>query len=162
MEPWLGNMPNTYDQDFGDALNLLETALSQWGEAERIGTESNPRILEYLRAAGLRELADETPWCGAFITWCAARCGITPPPLPAVARSWLSVGQPATDPKLGDIVVLKRGQQWQGHVGLFIRRQLNEVLVLGGNQSDRVGLGSYPFESIIGFRRITSAVEVRK
>ena len=88
------------------------------------------------------------------MTFLASRCGITPPPLPSVARSWLSVGQPATDPKLGDIVVLKRGQQWQAHVGLFVRKRSAEVLVLGGNQGDCVGIAAFPAHLILGFRSL--------
>ena len=137
-------------------MTLIEAALSQWGEAERIGTAFNPRIAEYLATCGLGP-SDEQPWCGAFMTFLASRCGITPPLLPAVARSWLTVGHPVTDPKIGDIVVLGRGERWEGHVGLLVRfiNERTEILILGGNQADRVGVAPFNVDKVIGYRRLT-------
>ena len=133
---------------------LIEAALSQWGEAERVGNAANPRMLDYLAAAGIRLPSDVIPWCGCFMTWCAAHAGIVPPPHPAVARSWLTIGQVVTDPKVGDIVVIQRGETWQGHVGLFIRRDGDKVLVLGGNQGDQVCIAGHKASAILGIRRL--------
>ena len=133
---------------------LIDVALGEWGEAERHGADSNPRILEYLRSAGLSSTTDGTPWCGAFMAWCAARCGVVPPPHPAAARSWLTVGQAVSGPALGDIVVLERGERWQGHVAFFICRRGNMIPLLGGNQGDRVGIADYDTSRVLGYRRI--------
>ena len=134
---------------------IIEFALAEWGEAERAGTAVNPRIIEYLKTVGLGQLGDGEPWCGAFAAWCAVRASIVPPSFPAVARSWLSVGQSVTSPRVGDIVVFRRGASWEGHVAFYIRHSPDKrhVLTLGGNQGDKVGINEYEAEDVLGFRR---------
>ncbi|MDQ1255853.1 MAG: hypothetical protein QG656_447, partial [Candidatus Hydrogenedentes bacterium] len=63
-----------------------------------------------------------------------------------------------------DVVVLKRGTGSQpgpevikapGHVGFFSGREGNEVLMLGGNQSDSVNVTRYESSRILGIRRLS-------
>jgi hypothetical protein len=49
-------------------------------------------------------------------------------------------------------VVLARGNSsWQGHVAFFEREEKGRIVCLGGNQSDRVSLASYPTSRLLGF-----------
>ncbi|MCL2915995.1 hypothetical protein L2725_19835 [Shewanella corallii] len=61
------------------------------------------------------------------------------------------------------MVILKRGKGAQpgpdvikapGHVGFFAGFDGNDVLVLGGNQSDEVNVGRYPASKLLGIRRL--------
>ena len=146
-------MSIAHNQGDGDAMTLIETALSEWGEAERIGAAFNPRIAEYLATCGLGP-SDEETWCAAFLTWCAIRSGVAAPPRPAVARSWLTVGQPVTNPSVGDIAVLRRGEPWQAHVGLFVRKDGDAVRILGGNQGKHVGIEAFRAGDVVGYRSL--------
>ena len=117
---------------------------------------------------------DEVPWCSVFangIFWILR----LPRSKSARARSWLEVGTHVTlgDAEPGyDVVILQRGDGVQpgpevikapGHVGLFagihrfVDRGGNEredVLVLGGNQSNAVSVRPYPSSRILGIRRV--------
>ena len=75
------------------------------------------------------------------------------PTFSALARSWLDWGKETSDPKPGDIVVLKRGSSvWQGHVGFFVKRDLLTVTVYGGNQADEVRESRFLRVSVLGYR----------
>jgi hypothetical protein len=41
-----------------------------------------------------------------------------------------------------------------GHVGFFAGVDGTKILVLGGNQSDSVSIGSYPKNTLLGVRRL--------
>lgn len=72
------------------------------------------------------------------------------------ARSFLNWGTETTEPQLGDIVVLSRGDPdgWKGHVGFFKGFDANgDILILGGNQGDSVSVSSYSKDRLLGYRR---------
>jgi uncharacterized protein (TIGR02594 family) len=114
------------------------------------GPKHHPRIIEYLQSVrGLDEfhLTDETPWCSAFVNWCMAQAGAQRSHSP-LARSWGSVGSPllpGAPAQEGDIVVFhSRHNQINGHVGFYITRDQDRLLILGGNQGNRVSYQWYP------------------
>jgi uncharacterized protein (TIGR02594 family) len=120
--------------------------------AERRGGE-HPRILEYLGTCS--DLAegeadrDSTPWCSAFVNWCLARAGFEGTDS-GWARSWAEWGEAIEAPRLGAIAVWARGRSSAdepvvtGHVAFVVEDLGDSLLVLGGNQSDRVCLKTYP------------------
>jgi len=122
--------------------------------AEVKGTRHNPKILEYHATTTLRANQDETPWCSSFVNWCvtqADRKGTNR----ANARSWLSWGQPLTQPKKGAVAVFWRGKSNDGrtgHVGFFLEDNGSTVKLLGGNQGDRVSIKSQSMKKFLGFR----------
>lgn len=120
---------------------MLEIALSQWGITEWPGEQHNPEVLKYFKDCGFDTIKDdETSWCSAFMCWCALKAGI-PHTKSLVARSWMSWGKRVFEPKVGDVVVFKRGSlSWQGHVGLYIRSTGTQVYTLGGNQGNTVNI----------------------
>lgn len=129
------------------------------------GATDHPFIVWCLSICGLPNEPDETAWCSAFTNGIAYICGL-PRSKRANARSWLTVGAKIglEDAKCGyDIVVLKRGTGEQpgpdvlnapGHVGFYHGHTSEVVYILGGNQSDAVGVSPYPVSRILGVRRL--------
>ncbi len=125
-----------------------------------------PQIIEAKKYHGKREEYDNavlrgligfdpytTAWCAGFVNAIEKKCGRKGTGK-LNARSYLKYGTPVTTPKLGDIVVFKRGNSsWEGHVGYFMLEDSNGILVLGGNQSNKVCYKYYPEASLLGFRR---------
>lgn len=142
-------------------MNILETALSQYGVKEIRGESDNQTIVDYAVDSGFSWVNDdETPWCSIFINWCAMKLGMERTKK-ATARSWLNIGIPIEMPDIGDIVVLKRGNStWQGHVGIFISFEGEYINLLGGNQSNQVKISKYKKTDILGFRKLRNEGEV--
>jgi uncharacterized protein (TIGR02594 family) len=113
----------------------------------------HPRILEYLATCSDLEEGeaerDSTPWCSAFVNWCLGQCGIEGTDS-GWARSWAEWGRPIDPPSPGAIAVWARGRSSgdepvvTGHVAFLVEDLGDSLLVLGGNQSDRVCLKAYP------------------
>jgi uncharacterized protein (TIGR02594 family) len=123
------------------------------GIVEIPGRAHHPRILEYHGTTTLRATTDETPWCSSFVNWCFYHSGIMGTRL-ANARSWLAWGRRLEGPVEGCVVVLKRGQSLTaGHVGFFAGPGPDaRVLILGGNQSNRVSTARYRTADVLGYR----------
>lgn len=138
--------------------DLLGAALREYGITEVTGNVHNLRILQYSKELKLDWVKDdETAWCGIFMGYLHHKLGLKAPAQPALARNWLSVGEPTSDPKLGDLVVFWRDSLagTSGHVGIYINysEDGNNIYVLGGNQSNQVNITPYRAERVLGFRR---------
>ena len=135
------------------------------GVTEVAGTSSNPLILAMLKLDANWVEDDDVPWCSAwlnFVCWLLE----LPRSRSLAARSWLMVGRSIslTDAQIGfDVVVLTRGVGAQpgpntlnapGHVGWFAGMDDTHVLLLGGNQGDRVSIAAFPKTRILGIRRL--------
>jgi uncharacterized protein (TIGR02594 family) len=130
------------------------------GVSEVPGAGNNPRVVEYLHAtSNLGEATrskDETPWCSAFVNWCVREAGLQGT-RSALARSWLSWGEPISTPRRGCIVVFERERIF-GHVGFYLGETADAVQVLGGNQQDpvsgiyQVSEKYYPKSALLGYR----------
>jgi uncharacterized protein (TIGR02594 family) len=135
----------------------LQIAVEELGTREIAGDEHNPRIVQYHQATTLKATTDEVPWCASFVNWCLQEGGSIGS-RSAAARSFQTWGLPvkiSVNPRLGmgSIIVLRRGSNpRQGHVGFYVGRLPGYVLVLGGNQSNRVQVDAYPFGQILGCR----------
>jgi uncharacterized protein (TIGR02594 family) len=135
------------------------------GSKEVPGTTSNPQVLAMLRLDENWPQDDSVPWCSAFANYVAWLLRL-PRSKSLRARSWLNVGQVISleeaEPGF-DVVIFKRGTGSQpgpevidapGHVGFFAGVDGTKILVLGGNQSDSVSIGSYPKNALLGVRRL--------
>lgn len=123
----------------------LAIAESQIGTEEFPGSESNPAITKYFRATGLGGHPDDSvPWCSAFVNWVMEQAGYRGTRR-ANARSWVDWGARIPGPKRGAIAVLWRGhpESKQGHVGFVVDTAPYRVILLGGNQGNRVGRQEY-------------------
>jgi uncharacterized protein (TIGR02594 family) len=132
---------------------------------EVTGAEHNLRILQYHDTTTLDASTDEVPWCSSFVNWVFAQAD-QQRTRSARARSWLDWGIPQGVPLLGSVVVLKRGSGPQpgptvldapGHVGFFAGFTARgggagRLVLLGGNQGDRVSLREYPILNTLGYR----------
>lgn len=134
---------------------LLKIALSQYGVKEIAGENDSSQIMQYAKDLKWDWYKhDEIAWCALFINWVAWKAGYEFTNK-ANARSFLDIGEIVENPEIGDIIILERGNSsWQGHVGLFINFYEEQVLILGGNQSDSVNISKYNKSKILGFRKL--------
>lgn len=154
-------------------VNAFQLASRYVGTTEVAGSADSPRVVAWLADAGLEGQHDETAWCASFVTHVCRLLGLPVPKFPARARSWLTVGDTVPDWTLAwpafDVVVLKRGDGPQpgpevldapGHVGFFAgfgsRPADGSIVVLGGNQGDKVSYQSFPEQRVLGVRRLHS------
>lgn len=140
------------------------------GLKEVPGAGSNPQVLAFLRLDNAWPTGDDVAWCSAFVNYIAWLLRL-PRSKNLAARSWLGVGVPVTsakDAKVGDIVILKRGEGDQpgpeviaapGHVGFFASYEgfSDTIQVLGGNQGDQVSVAPFKASRVLGIRRIENA-----
>lgn len=149
------NLPNEGEELLS---KILEKSLEEYGVKEVPGNRHNDRILMYAREIGEDWVrTDETSWCSIFLCWAAANSGTSSPRTKkATARSWLKVGEPTKNPKVGDVVVFWRDSRnsWKGHVGIFISKRGGKIYVLGGNQDNKVCIKSYDEDRLLGYRRM--------
>lgn len=131
----------------------LSIAQKELGISEIRGPAYNPRILEYHRETTLRATSDEVPWCSAFVCAILEWSGI-PSTRSARARSYENWGIGLESPRTGCVVVLWRGSKdgTSGHVGFYVGETKDKIVLLGGNQGDKVSVQSYPKEQIIAYR----------
>jgi uncharacterized protein (TIGR02594 family) len=144
--------------------DIIKIAASQLGVKEIIGNEDNPKIVNYAKEAGFKNISDdETPWCSIFVNWCCLKAGLQRTNR-ANARSWLSVGKPVDNPVPGDIVVFWRESlsSWKGHVGIFFGYSKDKrlVYVLGGNQKNCVSVQGYDASKVLGFRQLAPSDKI--
>ncbi len=119
---------------------------------EVTGKENNPRIVWYHAFTTLKATDDETPWCSAFMNAAAFSCGFQSK-RSAAAISWKDFGIEGTG-ETGDIVVIQRKGGY--HVAFLhdtYRPGDKNMLLLGGNQSNKVGVSHFKAEGIIAIRR---------
>jgi len=131
----------------------MAEAWQQLGKREVAGRRHNHAILDFFRDAGRGDITrDEVPWCAAFVGACLERTG-SDGTGSLMARSYLNWGEVLAYPRLGAVVVLKRGTDpHKGHVGFWVGETEDAHLLLGGNQSDAVTVASYSKERLLGFR----------
>ncbi|MDP5309027.1 TIGR02594 family protein [Paracoccus spongiarum] len=122
------------------------------------GKKTNPRIYLYHASTGHGD-EDSVPWCSSFVNYCVEKAGLKGTNSKA-ARSWHEQGwgdEVTEAPREGDIVVWRR--QWTnaagqpesgGHVGFLVSANATSITVLGGNQSGRVSIASYPRNGSLG------------
>lgn len=135
-------------------MNWIDLAKSYIGLSEVPGKKHNSKILEWWKAIKATFMDDETPWCAAFVGGVLEECGIESS-RSAAARSYLKWGVPLAGPCEGCLVVFWRGvpDGWPGHVGFVVGRdELGNLMVLGGNQGDRVSVQGFSSLRVLDFR----------
>jgi uncharacterized protein (TIGR02594 family) len=129
----------------------MEVAKSFLGASETRDTEVLSGF--FSKAGGQKLSPAETAWCAAFVNAALGASGQKGTGT-LLARDFLKFGTATNKPQQGDIVVLSRGNSsWQGHVGFYAGRDANgNILVLGGNQGDKVSIAPYAANRVLGFR----------
>jgi uncharacterized protein (TIGR02594 family) len=136
-------------------ITAIQVAKRFLGIKEIEGQKDNPFVVWCLSTCGL-DTSDETPWCSAFINAICFMLGLQRSNS-AWARSWLDVGTPVPleQAKSGfDICIFQMGTGTQGHVGFYVGLHEEDIMILGGNQSNSVSLKMYPKEILLGVRRL--------
>lgn len=123
------------------------------GLTEIVGSRHEAKVLEFFAEAGHPEIHDdETAWCAAFANAMLRRAGYAGTGSLA-ARSFLTWGTTLDAPRLGCIVVYKRGDsEWQGHVNFFTRKVGSKIYGIGGNQSNAVNETGINEADVLGYR----------
>lgn len=130
----------------------LTIALNQIGTTEIPGPGSNSKIDEYLKVVGMPS-DDDIAWCSGFACWCLEEASYKSTRKPN-AQSFLHSTNFITlaEPRLGCIVVFKRGSEpWMGHVGFWLDMYRRYIRLLGGNQSNRVGINNYKESDVMAY-----------
>lgn len=143
--------------------SVVEVASRFEGTKEVPGNAHNAQIVAMLELDSSWAHKDEIPWCSAFVNYVAFLLGLERTKS-LRARSWLRVGTAVVDGALpGDIFIFSRGS-WKpgpevikapGHVGIFLKRESEAVLILGGNQGNAVSRKLYPAKDVLGVRRLS-------
>jgi uncharacterized protein (TIGR02594 family) len=129
------------------------------GVAEIPGAKSDPWIKAmWLKLKGgawfwktYGEDDSRLPWCGGFAAYCMDACQIPAPKNYASASGWLDWGVPLPQAMVGCVVVFTRNGG--GHVGFVVGKdKLGNLLVLGGNQGDKVSIRAFPLARVAGYR----------
>tara|TARA_B110000259_G_C14002379_1_gene396702 strand:+ start:1361 stop:1879 length:519 start_codon:yes stop_codon:yes gene_type:complete len=103
-----------------------------------------------------------TEWCAAFINMILFENDLpmssTVSPYPLTARSFLEWGTEVKEPTKGDIIVFRRGEPWQGHVGFYVSTTTDQngveyYNILGGNQGNAVSIDPYAISRVVSIRR---------
>jgi len=130
--------------------NWIQIAINELGTQEVEGSDSNPRIDEYLRSVKIQG-NDEIPWCAAFVNWVLGEANLKATGT-ARARSFCAIGTKCHE-KFGALAIFERGKDpLAGHVGFIMDTFKQKVYLLGGNQSNRVGIGMYQKSKLITCR----------
>jgi uncharacterized protein (TIGR02594 family) len=131
----------------------LSIAKKEIGVTRFHGLENNLRIIEYLRTTRLPQpLSDKIDWSSAFVNWCLRKNGIKGTNS-ALNRSWLEWGDKLDQPRIGAIVVLTfDSPHIHSHVGFYIGESANNILLLGGNQSNMVSVKPFSKDKVLGYR----------
>ena len=130
------------------------------GIVEVPGEQHDTRILRYHAGTTLGATEDEVPWCAAFVGFCIEQAGLSSTNS-ARARSYLEWGRELAPPAYGAVVVFSRGPEppgpevieAPGHVGFLVASPTpHELLVLSGNQSNKVCIRAYARSRLLGVR----------
>ena len=138
-----------------DSLNIPEyvkIALKEVGVKEIAGGVHNLRVLEYQATTSGKYTDDETPWCGAFISWVMKQAGIKHNiKIPERAKEWANFGYKVDEPELGSIAIKSR--VGGGHVCIVVgQRADGKLYCIGGNQNNQVNIAVYAKEVFETFR----------
>lgn len=136
----MSKLPSKYQFLLNEgAPAILVQALKQYGVTEIVGIKHNPIIVNYFKEVGWSHIKDdETPWCGAFIGFCAKQAGLSVPATCIQALKWNNWGTKQSVAMLGDVLTFNRSGG--GHVGIYVGEDATCYHVLGGNQSNQVNI----------------------
>lgn len=137
------------------ATSPIEVAQAYLGLTET-NAEHNKTLAAFIKeTAGVSINPAKTAWCAAFVDAILHSTGASGTGK-LNARSYLDWGKVVKEPKVGDVVVLSRGDPngWQGHVGFYMGTNPDGTIrILGGNQGNSVSEQDFDAGRVLGFRR---------
>lgn len=121
------------------------------GIKEVAGPGTAPQIQKWLIDLKAWWRDDETPWCGVAQAAWVKGAGVPIPKAFYRAKAWLEWGYELSSPSVGAIVIFER--KGGGHVGTVVGRDASgNLMVLGGNQGNRVSIMPFAMERVAGYR----------
>ena len=144
-------------------MKHMDIAYAQLGVAETPGVDATPAILRYFERIGRPDVvSDEVAWCGGFVGYVCLEAGVDTsaikPHEALLARSYLRIGVeiPLDAPRFGCLAVFRRDSAGPhaGHVGFVIGWTATHIMLLGGNQGNKVSAAPYPRADLLGLRWI--------
>ena len=140
--------------------DYMKEALTHLGVTEIKGIKNNELIVKWWIKLGAWFRDDATPWCGLYVALCLKTTGHPVPAQFYRALKWLDYGLPCSV-GVGAIAVMKR--QGGGHVAFVAGRSTGgKIVLLGGNQGDKVCYTSVLAKDIVAYRRpINSTIEYK-
>ena len=134
----------------------MKEAISHLGLKEIPGAENNDLIVSWWVKMGSWLRLDSSPWCGLFTAICLKNTGHPVPKQFYRALKWLDYGLPCSI-GVGAIAVMKR--QGGGHVAFVAgRTKEGKIVLLGGNQGDKVCYTSVLVKDILAYRRPINSI----
>ena len=110
----------------------------------------NPTIIDYHATTTGQFNNDETPWCSSFVNWAFSKADIEGTNS-ARALSWKDWGDSLESPAYGSVGVINYGNS-KGHVGFVVGVTSDDkIVLLGGNQDDKVKYSAFPKSSFEKF-----------
>lgn len=147
-------------------IKAVLRGLCELGQSEKVGIVfNNPRIVQYWSLAKVPDKVkdDEVAWCAAFHGMCYETTGQAGTKS-GLAKSYLKWGIQLPEPKLFCTAVLNRandplGKEYTGHVGFVVGIKANSVVLLGGNQGNKVSIAEFSKSRVhaSGYRWINTA-----
>ena len=135
--------------------SYMKEAVSYLGIKEIKGIKNNELIVSWWVKMGAWFRDDETPWCGLYVALCLKNSGYEVPAQFYRALKWLDYGLPC-DAGVGAIAVMHRAGG--GHVAFVVGQTKDgDIVLLGGNQGDKVCYTSVKCTRIKAYRRPTNA-----
>jgi len=132
---------------------MLLESIRIYGTEEVPGADNSGIIMSWAKELGIKSYTtDAIPWCGLSMAIVAKRAGKVLPEKPLWARNWLKFGNSVVIPKLGDVLIFKRGPG--GHVTLYVGEDETHYHGIGGNQSDSINITRLPKSSLLGARNL--------
>lgn len=121
----------------------LSKARTYVGITEGAGAKDNATILNWAKKlggwVGRFFTHDSVAWCGLFVATVMTQAGFSDIPAnPLGALNWSAFGKQLKVPALGAIMTFKR--PGGGHVAFYLGEDATAYHVLGGNQSNAVGV----------------------
>ena len=131
-------------------LKWIAEARKYIGLAEIPGKQHNPVIVNWLKTLNAWWAEDETPWCGTYVAHCLRSAGRGIPKHWYRAREYENYGTKLQQPAYGCLAVLTR--TGGGHVGFVVGEdQAGNILLLGGNQGNKVSIAAFPKSRITAY-----------
>lgn len=126
------------------------------GLKEIKGASHNSNIVAWAKEVSNGAINDdETPWCGIFVGGILSDLNMPIVAGAPSARAWLGLPVKLDKPAYGSIVVFWRGTPsgWSGHVGFLVGKdRYGNLMVLGGNQGDKVSIAPFTPGRVLGYR----------
>jgi uncharacterized protein (TIGR02594 family) len=146
-------------EGMGEALARKNTTIVKYFDGVKTDPERDPKKkgrswdvapVNEARAGDWRV----TAWCAAFVSWCLKQSG-APSLGYATADAWLRFGTPLPTPVYGCVAIIPPSASTgstTGHVAFYEKSTAQAIVLIGGNQGDKVSRMEAQANRVLGYR----------